>query len=169
MRSTHSLAYPASLKLTHFQVPEDLQSMLNDSSLFANNAELTTKEILKRYGDIGRVPQATINSPGIPGGHRPSQGRQAAPVATRVDTDPGMWQNESSVRHVSGAGPQQPAASYGPSNMQSTPPRDHYNLANPSLPYANQTGSQDSLGLNGSPNRHSHRPSAYHNQGAVAS
>ena len=35
--------------------------ILNDSSLFSNSADITTKEILKRYGDRAKAPQ--INSP----------------------------------------------------------------------------------------------------------
>lgn len=42
------------------EVPEDLQSILNDSSLFSGGADLTTKEILKRYGDMaGKSGQQT--------------------------------------------------------------------------------------------------------------
>ena len=71
--------------------------MLSDSEIFNNMPEYTTKEILKRYGDVARQPDRhfggvkpdaadmppmrsdTNNS----GGSRPS-----APVITRVDTDP---------------------------------------------------------------------------------
>lgn len=38
------------------KVPEDLQSILNDTTLFNNTAEITTKEILKRYADIRKRP-----------------------------------------------------------------------------------------------------------------
>jgi hypothetical protein len=52
--------------LTVSQVPEDLQSILNDNSLFSGSAELTTKEILKRYADMQpatwRPANANMNS-----------------------------------------------------------------------------------------------------------
>ncbi|KAF2860835.1 RhoGAP-domain-containing protein [Piedraia hortae CBS 480.64] len=38
------------------EVPEDLAMILNDSSLFANSADITTKEILKKYGDRAKAP-----------------------------------------------------------------------------------------------------------------
>lgn len=43
--------YALLIYISH-QVPEDVQSILNDSQLFSGSAELTTKEILKRYADI---------------------------------------------------------------------------------------------------------------------
>ncbi|KAI7497227.1 GTPase-activating protein-like protein of the rho/rac family [Hortaea werneckii] len=42
------------------EVPEDLALILNDSTLFSNNAEITTKEILRRYGDRAKAP--TVNA-----------------------------------------------------------------------------------------------------------
>ena len=125
------------------QVPEDLALILNDSSLFSNSADITTKEILKRYGDRAKAP--TVSSPAfnssygtygvaaspVPG-QTPNTG--GTPVAHRVDTDPNMataWKNESSVRHVGSETP-------------------------PALPYANRN-SQES---NGSPNRGSGMRSA---------
>jgi len=45
------------------QVPEDLQSILNDSSLFSGSADITTKEILKRYADVASwKPSASTSS-----------------------------------------------------------------------------------------------------------
>lgn len=131
-----------------FQVPEDLAMILNDSSLFSNNAEITSKEILKRYGDRARPP--TVNS-----GHAVATAQNgmtsppgSAPMVTRVDTDPhqqSAWQNESSVRHV------------GSDPDAMTPPN---------IPYANPNASSESHG-NGSPNRMSARAGAYTGQRAM--
>lgn len=120
--------------------------ILNDSSLFSASADITTKEILKRYGDRARAPSGTpapaaetsVNSPGP----RSKESRQSAGV-TRVDIDPNQataWQNESSVRHVGGVD----------------------GMGTPLPPYAaNNNGSTES---HGSPTRHSYRSSAYDKQ-----
>lgn len=112
--------------LTTLQVPEDIQSILNDYPLFTYTSEVTTKEILKRYGDIVRSRQPLITDPpdvrpssstkahataintlrnGTSKGNSPgpSGPRAAAPVITHVDVDPfhaHTWPKESSVRHV---------------------------------------------------------------------
>ncbi|KAE9970296.1 hypothetical protein BLS_004972 [Venturia inaequalis] len=80
------------------EVPEDILSILHDSSLFEGNAELTTKDILKRWGEIGRVPQTTTitTPPGRGGGSRQGRSTQVQHIAQ----DPMAWQNEASVRHV---------------------------------------------------------------------
>jgi hypothetical protein len=89
------------------QVPQDLQSILNDSTLFNGSADITTKEILKRYGDIGKtaglqLASTTVDAVPI----RNSSGRGTnAPMVTRIDKDPSQataWQLQSSVRHVQG-------------------------------------------------------------------
>lgn len=90
------------------EIPEDLSLILNDSSLFSSSADITTKEILKRYGDRARVPSSTPAitqaDPSSASSPRSREGKATlAPVATRVDTDQSQanaWQNESSVRHV---------------------------------------------------------------------
>ena len=91
------------------QVPEDLAMILNDSSLFSNSADITTKEILKRYGDRAKAP--TYGS--APSGLGANNGTTSpTPVATRIDPDvQNAWQNESSVRHVG-------------SDLTNTPPPD---------------------------------------------
>nr|POF12942.1 rho-type gtpase-activating protein 1 [Quercus suber] len=126
-------------------VPEDLALILNDSTLFSKEADITTKEILKRYGERAKAP--TVNNAHASGAANASNGTTSpTPIATRVDTDPHMqnaWQNESSVRHVASE-----------NNMQ-TPPM---------LPYANPRGSTDSQG---SPNRSSVRSGLYDKQRAV--
>lgn len=105
------------------EVPEDLSLILNDSSLFSASAEITTKEILKRYGERAAMKPSPNLNPTAPGNAPPAglntsspnmnaspppksrDGRSSAPVVTRVDTDPAQataWQSESSVRHVNG-------------------------------------------------------------------
>lgn len=115
--------------------------ILNDSSLFSNNAEITTKEILKRYGDRAKAPTVNSNNKAaIVAQNGTTSPPSSAPIVTRVDTDPYQqtaWQNESSVRHV------------GSERDPMTPP---------TLPYTNQNASTES---HGSPNRGSMRPGAY--------
>lgn len=98
------------------EIPEDLSLILNDSSLFSSSADITTKEILKRYGDRARAPTVTVGNTATPGQStfessgggsprpRDANGRPSmTPVATRVDRDEvqgNAWNNESSVRHV---------------------------------------------------------------------
>ena len=128
------------------QVPEDLQSILNDSSLFNNSGDITTKEILKRYGDIAANggPRHTVETTTHhPLRSRDGSGRAHAPVVTRVDTDNsqnGTWQNETSVRHV-----QEPSASFGAGlSSQTTPPQQPWGVGeefeHPS-PYSVREGS----------------------------
>jgi hypothetical protein len=133
------------LVLTLFQVPEDLQSILNDTSLFNNDGQVTTKEILKRYGDIGqngaKHQVETNESPYA--GSREGVNRTFAPVITRVDSDHNQqnaWQKESSVRHV-----QDPSAPYANSSNQNTPPQQWQGeeATHPS-PYSHQTGTPES-------------------------
>lgn len=92
--------------LTITKVPEDLLSILNDTSLFNNSGDITTKEILKRYGDIaanGGPRHQVETTQGKPPRSKDGSGRaQHAPVV-RVDTDPtqqNAMQTETSVRHV---------------------------------------------------------------------
>lgn len=135
------------------EVPEDLQLILNDSSLFSKDADITTKEILKRYGDRAKAPQVTQQNPSSDPSESPAprsrEGRSSAPVVTRVDTDPhqaNAWQNESSVRHVQGPG----VGGMGANDM-----------GTPRLPYANPSASTES---HGSPSRSSYRGSTYDKQ-----
>ncbi len=128
------------------QVPEDLAMILNDSSLFSNSADITTKEILKRYSDRAKAP--TVNSPAVNASRNDMYGDMSSPtpqssnregvtVERRGDTEPNRataWQNESSGRHVGS------------------------DLGTPNIPYANLRNSQDS---HGSPNRASMRSPAW--------
>lgn len=87
-----------------YQIPEDLQAVLNDSSFIKENSEVTTKEILKRYGDIAR---GSFSQKANNGGETftiTNSSRSAnAPTSARIETDPSQdaaWQMQSSVRHV---------------------------------------------------------------------
>ncbi|KAM5446241.1 Rho-type GTPase activating protein Rga1 [Microsporum audouinii] len=102
---------------TMCEVPEDLLSILTDSTLFNGSAEITTKEILKRYGALGKLPvpqRAPTVAETIPVRSGSSKGNNS-PIAARIDTDPSQataWQMQSSVRHVHG--PQDPSAPFPP-------------------------------------------------------
>ncbi|KAL8871530.1 MAG: hypothetical protein Q9174_002659 [Haloplaca sp. 1 TL-2023] len=162
------------------EVPEDLQSILNDSSLFNNPSDITTKEILKRYGDIGRSaaqqPQITdpskTNEPlpnsresNTTNGSNPAA-RGTAPVITHVNTDPysgNHWQKESSVRHVQNSG--QGATPSYPKHDQNTPPQGHHDFSNPDSPYHRRQGSSDSQASHGSAGRTRYRHSGWGKHG----
>lgn len=77
-----------------------------DSSLFTNSSDITTKEILKRYGDIGRSParHPHITDPNHPQAadspppsskspNAPNPAKAAAPVITHVDSTSFLTQN----------------------------------------------------------------------------
>ena len=144
------------------QVPEDLQSILSDSSMFDLSAELTTKEILKRVGELGKIPQTTVQT--IPAQH--NSGRSSTPVVARIETDPASWQTESSVRHVGGNGPGKNNPNQGPSNSHHNGHQQNHNnnLGAPNPPYAHPSSSPESQGSHGSrggsPSRYyqQHRP-----------
>jgi len=130
---------------TFCEIPEDISLILNDSSLFSSSADITTKEILKRYGDRNKgqgpahTPTITDPSADEMGSPRSREGNRPAhnPVATRVDTDPSQanaWQNESSVRHV----------------KDNAELNNTGNLNTPQMPY---TMRNDSTESHGSPSR----------------
>ena len=142
------------------QVPEDLQSILNDSSLFNTSSDITTKEILKRYGDIGKRPMITSAAPADSpprSSNSTATPRAAAPVITHVDADSGgrtrTWPKESSVRHVQAEG------AHGERDRDRVTPTPHQQQAGwqgewqkPDSPYAHQHqrhGSTDSQGSQG--------------------
>ncbi|KAI9740292.1 MAG: hypothetical protein M1834_004870 [Cirrosporium novae-zelandiae] len=137
------------------EVPEDLQSILTDSTLFNGSADITTKEILKRYGDIGKVQQTQVHveaadSPSMRSKQGSGKSTTNQPVALRVDTDPSQenaWQKERSVRHVQAPGnPPFAAGNNGP-NGPNTPPQNNYEFNGTSSPYGHQrAGSNDSRG-----------------------
>jgi len=127
------------------QVPEDLQSILSDPTLFNNTSDITTKEILKRYGDIGQNggPRHQVETTEGSPPSKEASSRPMAPVLTRVDTDPSQtyaWQKESSVRHI-----QEPSAPHGGSSNQNTPPQQwHGQDLEVPMPYAHRKGTPDS-------------------------
>ncbi|KAL2891858.1 Rho-type GTPase-activating protein 1 [Ceratocystis lukuohia] len=99
-------------------LPDYLVSILNDQSLFnSNNSDLTTKDILKRFQDRvgGRQP---FESPNEVYNRADLSSR---PPPRRYDTDPALWQQETSVRPI--MDPPNPA--YGSSSQPSTPPNQH--------------------------------------------
>lgn len=101
------------------EVPDDLQSILNDTSFFKDSADITTKEILKRYGDFGKGAIAQRVTPNIEGGSSGSTRGSNTPVTARIETDPSQaaaWQMQSSVRHVQAPGG--PAYAAMPTNHQ---------------------------------------------------
>lgn len=139
-----------------FQVPEDLLSILDDET-FSNPSDVTTKEILKRYGEIGAngVPTYQTEPEASSPSGRTGKGRALAPVMTRVDTDSNQtmaWQKESSARMG------EPSAPYPGGSNQNTPPHQWQNpeLEAP-LPYVQRNG-------NGTPDSHDGRRE-YRNSG----
>ena len=168
------------------KVPEDIQSVLNDTDLFSSMPEVTTKEILKRYGEIAKRP-AELHGTAAAGLQTQQQSSSpeqfTAPTRAgvkRVDTDPDQlqaWQQESSVRHVAQSSNGMQMPSY-PQINQSTPPQlqnefhNHHlhHHQNRNSPYQQQqhhyrTGSGDSLRSNGgtpsSKHNNNHRPSNF--------
>lgn len=105
--------------------------MVNDPFVFGNTADLTTKDILKRYQDrMGQRPGlGEVNEVF----NRPDN--SSRPPPRRVETDPALWQQqESSVRTV-----QEPPMPIPPFNQTNpgTPPqrwRPHEENGHPS-PY----------------------------------
>ncbi len=98
-------------------MPDDLVDILNDPTLFSNNGEITTKEILKRFGD--RPMNGGARSYGDVTEIVNRHDNSIRPLARRVETDPSVWQDERSVRPM-----QDPPMPYaGPNNnSQNTPP-----------------------------------------------
>jgi hypothetical protein len=130
-----------------------LQSILTDSSLHNSSAELTTKEILSRYGDIvkGNVAKQTVQAADGPARATPSSatGSTKGPntVAMRVDADPSQahaWHKQSSVR---------PVQNHGPGNA-----KQDFDFAAPNQPYSGRqrAGSGSSQGDYNKDNRQSY-------------
>ena len=137
---------PASALLNLLKVPEDLQMILTDSSLHNGSAELTTKEILTRYRDIGSGHMANVQrtvETGDATAQAPPSAAKNSPIATRVDIDPyqaNAWQKQSSVRHVQNT--------TGGAGMPNTQQALEYSTSD--SPYArDRSASQDSLGQPG--------------------
>jgi hypothetical protein len=158
-----------------YQVPEDLQSILEDTSLFNKESDITTKEILKRYGERSsnlahhplitdpekpRLDSHDSKPHGARNGTTPAP-RASAPMITHVDsTDQPhshTWPKESAVRHVpaQGGGP-----SHSPAGAHMSPPQAQFECIEGHSPYTHhqRVGSSDSQGSQGAtPNRQSYR------------
>lgn len=118
-------ALPVSLalrSLTRLQVPDEFVDMLSDQALYNTNGEITTKEILKRFGDRrvnGGQPQFGDASELMQRHHEIAN----RPPPRRIETDPSAWQSETSVRTVQ----QEPTLPYvsqqQQQQQQGTPPQ----------------------------------------------
>ena len=122
------------------QVPDDLVDVLNDPTLFSNNGEITTKEILKRFGD------RRVNGPSY--GDVNDIVGQTRPQARRIETDPAGWPEERSVRPV-----QEPIAPYA-NSAQGTPPPKWRNPDDPHpSPYGQSFEASDASTGSADPNQ----------------
>ncbi|KAK2769071.1 rho GTPase activator [Colletotrichum kahawae] len=127
-------------------VPDELMDLVNDPFVFGsgNGADLSTKDILKRYQDrIGQRPGlGEVNEVF----NRPDNSTRPPP--RRVETDPALWQQqESSVRPVQDPLPTM-VLPYHPHPNANTPPqrwRPHEENGHPS-PYVNQPEHSDTEG-----------------------
>ncbi|THC94776.1 hypothetical protein EYZ11_005722 [Aspergillus tanneri] len=85
---------------TMCEIPEDLQSVLTDTNFFRDNSEVTTKEILKRYGDIARGSFSQKSRNGGETVTITNSNRGAnMPTSARIETDPAQdaaWQQAQS-------------------------------------------------------------------------
>ncbi|KAL4892536.1 hypothetical protein BDV59DRAFT_202656 [Aspergillus ambiguus] len=99
---------------TMCEIPDDLQMVLSDTTLLKENSEVTTKEILKRYGDIARGSFSQKPNNGGETVTITTSNRGAnVPTSARIE-DPsqdGAWQQQSSVRHVQASGSHGPSTS----------------------------------------------------------
>lgn len=140
------------------QVPDDILTLLNDPYLFANNGEITTKEILKRFQD--RKGQVSIADHEVYN----KQESSSRPPARRIDTDPALWQGETTVRPVQDV--PLPYARPG----QGTPPQRHPGREEGSYPspYRNQqyNHSDSQLDKNEQHQRREWRNSGWGRQGS---
>ncbi|KAJ5273667.1 hypothetical protein N7478_008792 [Penicillium angulare] len=112
------------------EIPEDLQSILSDPTLFKENAEVTTKEILKRYGDIARGSFSNRPENGGETFTITNSNKHSAPASARIETDPSQdtaWQMQSSVRHVPGPSGHSHSSSAAPqAGLDFGPPEPSY-------------------------------------------
>lgn len=129
---------------------------MGDPTLFSNPSDITTKEILKRYGDLGATggPRHTVETTEASALGR-NDGRALAPMVTRVDTDGSQghpYQKEASVRHVQESSGF--TAPYAGNSNQNTPPQ-HWQEHE--QPYVHKNDMPDNHDFN--PTRHAHRNS----------
>ncbi|OTA96987.1 hypothetical protein M434DRAFT_66672 [Hypoxylon sp. CO27-5] len=112
-------------------VPAELMDILSDSSLFMNNGEITTKEILKRIESraVNGLPRQYDSTEFV------KQQESRRPLATRVATDPATWHQESSVRPV-----QEPTIPF--TTPQGAPPQNWRKPDNGQPPHPGQYDTQ---------------------------
>ncbi|KAI9894158.1 MAG: hypothetical protein M1814_004012 [Vezdaea aestivalis] len=127
------------------EIPEDLQTALTDPTLFNGSGEITTKEILKRYGDVAKLPVPSRGGPAETSAMS-KESRSTTPAYTHVETEVSQentW-NERSVRPVP-AGTQPVNGSH---SQQGTPMQSFEFINPPSLfrERTGSSGSQDSRG-----------------------
>jgi hypothetical protein len=99
------------------QVPDYFVDILNDPALFSNNGDITTKEILKRFGDRNMNNGARSYNDVSEVVNRHDFG--VRPMARRVETDPSLWQDERTVRPMQDP----PAIPHTGSNQNTPPPK----------------------------------------------
>ena len=72
------------------KIPDDITSLLNDP-IFEKEADVTTKEILKRYGDMSKASKVAITTAqGHGNGSREGRG-----AIQHVDDQNGQWPTAS--------------------------------------------------------------------------
>lgn len=116
------------------KVPEDLQSILTDSSLHTASPDMSTKDILARYGHI---VQGHVQSQKVGAADKPplsaSGSHKSNVMATRIDSDA---QQTTALQKQSYARPMDNQAQYNGSN---------HDLQAPKAPYAkDRAGSHSS-------------------------
>ncbi|KAM0283616.1 hypothetical protein ACHAQH_002394 [Verticillium albo-atrum] len=115
-------------------VPDEVMGLMDDPFVIAGgNADLSTKEILKRYQD--RLGQKPAGFGADMGEIHNRQDNSSRPPPTRVETDPGIYKQASSVRPV-----MDPPVPFNNTPNPGTPPqawRGPGESGNPS-PYASQ-------------------------------
>lgn len=155
MRGKYSLSSQVPGKdteLTCFvcQIPEDLQTVLGDPTLFKENSEVTSKDILKRYGDIARGSFSTRPDNGGETFTINNHRNASTPTSARIETDPSQdtaWQMQSSVRHVPGPSAHSHSASAQPqAGLDFGPPQAAYHRER-SHSNSSQPGSDGQQGL----------------------
>lgn len=125
-------------------VPDELVDMLSDQALYNANGEITTKEILKRFGERSAYgPQPQLGDIG-------RNENASRPPPRRIETDPSAWQSETSVRAV-----QEPMVPSYANPSQATPPSKRRNPddggnGSPHVP-PHFDGSTDALDRGGQP------------------
>ena len=123
------------------EVPEDIQTILNDTSAFSDGAELSTKDILKRYEGFGRDGGFAHRPPAIASGTQDSTRTRSShgtnPVVSTVDVPAAPRHAEPQIKNHTGSGFNTPAAAQN--GFYGAP--------------GSQYGSRDSFS-NSSPHRH---------------